>query len=95
MRLTYEEWEERLDYAKRYTSQSHNPVSLIVQLTDLYRHVDGEVFTVTKENNSRQDRFQATCDELNVNFTDITKLAESQRFYESKRGEEAWPTKVN
>lgn len=94
VRLTYYGWDERLDYAKKCMGKGHNPVSLLVHLTDLYRHINGEVFTATEENDERQDRFQATCEELKVRFTDITKLAERQRFYEAKRREEECHTKV-
>jgi len=86
MILTSYEWGERIDYfIQEVESNSTHPVSMMADLAFLYRHIDGEVFERSEENNDRVDRLVEACTVAGVSIDGVAKIVEQQRFFEAKR----------
>ncbi len=80
MRLTDYEWEERLSYLLVSAKAGRiNPVTVMADLSVLFRHVDGEVYSASEKNDMRQSLLSKACDSLNIPVSSVYRLVTEQR----------------
>lgn len=84
MILTDYEWEEKLKnlLAMTEVGQIH-PVTVVADLSHLWRHLDGEVFASSKKNEERQDQIISACEKLNIPPKSVAKVVKKQRLREA------------